>query len=120
MRQNGRVASQVGVLRLLPHPSHPRDGRRQTARRLAAALVAACVVLGVAAPAAHAKKPAKPKKQEAWIQPEHLGVFRFAADELPDSPEGFAAAMERGARRSLVVPRGGGNLIEVRAANYPV
>lgn len=46
----------------------------------------------------------KAKERDAWVDGKGMCVFPFAADRLPDTADAFAAAMERGYRRSLKLP----------------
>lgn len=71
------------------------------------AALGALLLLTSRAQAAAAKpraKVEKPKEQKAWINGKGMCVFPFAAEDLPDNADDFAAAMSRGYRKAIKLP----------------
>ena len=60
-----------------------------------------------------------PKERKAWIDGKGMCVFPFAADRRPATAEGFAAAMDRGYRRSLTLPDDKA-IVETSGGTYPL
>ena len=80
----------AGSLAVLLHPSAALAHARRKQQRGAAP--------------AQRRRFGKAKEREAWVDGKGMCVFPFAADRLPDTADAFAAAMERGYRRSLKLP----------------
>jgi hypothetical protein len=60
-----------------------------------------------------------PKERKAWIDGKGMCVFPFAADRRPDTAEAFEAAMDRGYRRSLTLPKEHA-IVRTSGGTYPI
>lgn len=60
-----------------------------------------------------------PVERKAWIDGKSMCVFPFAADRRPRTAEAFAAAMDRGYRRSLTLPEDRA-IVRTSGGTYPI
>jgi hypothetical protein len=74
---------------------------------------------GVSAKPHRPPKFERSKEEKAWINGKGMCVFPFAADELPDTADDFAAAMARGYRRSLKLPHEDAPIVVAAGGTYP-
>jgi hypothetical protein len=61
-----------------------------------------------------------PKEEKAWINGKGMCVFPFASDELPDTADGFATAMEEGYRKALKLPDTDDPVVAATGGKYPL
>ncbi len=97
----------------------PRMPSRAQLRRFTRTLLVAFLWAGLLIGLNGAARFKKPQRTDAaWYNARGICVFRFGADELPNTAAEFTSALMEGWRRSVVLPGHGDQMVQVRG-NYP-